>query len=922
MNERSPPARSASEIWPGRIERIAAAVVAGGLTLLPHLAAWDYGGVLPWTRYWVCVAIGILAVLAVPLILLRRQLRGWESLGLPIVSLIIWSLALAQTMPLGSEIVRWLSPASASAYTQWVPEAIWQQVSSSPDATVAAAHRQNVFPVSVCGWLTWQALTEPALFGLASFLAVFAFQRRRAMLWLMSATAIAGGLVAFLGMVDLVRATAPGADGTLVTPEVFNAAPFGPFVNKNNAAYYLNLSLGCTLGLLVWRISRQRMLLRDDASYMPPVVNRWAQWRQSAERLLRAADASTVGLSLLGVLLFVGVLASGSRGGFLAALAGIAVCMLASRQRSRWSWSILPLLVGAIAATALLDHLNLTEPTRRRVESIFTLEEGSQVGRLAHWTDSLDAAASYLPAGAGLGTYRFAYLPFSQASAGGWFVHADNMPLEWLVEGGLWLIACVLLGIFLLVRALKRLQPLTGTAHLNGVMTTGWFVLSASCVSQSFDFGLLLPANYLTLACLTGAVFAATARPRSATSVARRSASYPDPHNAPSVAQRSASYPGQHAFTRRSILNNAPPPRPSFLLQRLAVPSLILIFAGVWLMTLRWTGLAADADYQLALLRSEAATRTEPLLGGASPFVQLAVAESILTSQRTQAIQQAPPALSISQRQHYPALSRVEARRAVFHEQKRRGHDELDPAAILLPGQSIAELRRAGMLAAGAMVRCPFSVRARHVRLTTGFALGDSEHFTQRLISQSVQLRPKSPAVLQRIARLALAFPGDASAAAVVAHILADQPDQLAAMWPLIEAFSSERAISAALPDDPDLLIRVVESKPLSETVRAQLIQRASRLLQENESGIASPRRSFLLGQLAELTGRLAAAEAAFADAVRLNPSETEYRRQYAAVLEASGKTGEAIKQLQRILLQDPDNARVRTQLHQLNRRQ
>ena len=153
-------------------------------------------------------------------------------------------------------------------------------------------------------------------------------------------------------------------------------------------------------------------------------------------------------------------------------------------------------------------HWDLSHKVSESFWSIFTLSSGSQVARLEHLQDASQAIAAYLPAGSGLGTYRYAVLPFQEfSSSDNWFHHADCMPVEWLVEGGVWMLMIMGAGITAMIWALSLVAQ-KSHSDFDGILAMGWFLLVSQLVACCFDFGILMPANYLTAALLVGTVMA------------------------------------------------------------------------------------------------------------------------------------------------------------------------------------------------------------------------------------------------------------------------------------------------------------------------------------------------------------------------------------------------------------------------------
>jgi len=913
---------------PNRLNAISWTCIAG-LCALPHVTVWDNGGSLPWTGYWICSATGVLATLSLPLIFWRRRVKNFESLTLPLLAILVWCVAFGQTVSLPSSLVGWLSSGTSRAYTEFVPQEIWNQVSQVASESVPSPSQSKLdglssaqFPISICRWLTRQALMTPALFGLTVFLAMFVFQNRTSLLALMGATAAAGAIFSFVALVDTVQANdyENVTDPELITTTIVNygatLATFGSFVNRNSSALYINLGLACTVGLLVnSRLESRRTTVRDSA-YELKATNKLEALRFGVEQYLREADVYTVGLVILGVLQFVGVLASASRGGLLASLAGFAVAIVASQKKRQYLWTAMPLLVAAIGVVVLLDQLDLTEHTQARVQSIFTLEEGSQVGRIAHWQDGLRAAKAYFPMGAGLGTYSFAYLPYQTFSCESWFVNADNMFVEWLVEGGVWLLTCIAAGAVFVIRALGRLRAISIAPHLDAIAAMGWYLAGALVVSQFFDFGILYPSNLMTVGLLVGAIMGADAR-QYKRRVPRSSA----------VVQPGAGVNGATA--------NAKITSRSERYSRFALLGLVLAYAVIFALTIHWAGQGAWADFDMRSLDgknesmhpgSQESTVDELLVAAngdsyrsQSPMLKLSAANAILDKQWAAAIDQMPASLTLDEKKLFRAISKIEFRRFAYYSESRDSGSSLAPEAALLPGQSMDELRIARRLACEAMVQCPLEVRARWILIATGFLEKDTSEFTQLLADQSADLWPNSSLVLTRVARLVLPFPGREAASPYFARVLSLHANQFDSLWPFIESGANDELISNSIPDDPEALLVAIESNLISESARQVLAQRAKNLLKVAGKVLPKSQVAAMKGRLAFRTGDMDTAVLSLAESVLIDPSDVNVRFTYAEALEARGDLDAANKQIKRCLVQSPANERFLEALRRLN---
>jgi tetratricopeptide (TPR) repeat protein len=516
-------------------------LVTFALALVPAVALWNYAAVHPWTRYW--VSIGILApgVLALFIAMGRgRRLRPGAAL-LPLVALLIWGIGFAQTLPLGTTLTRFLSPGSASAYRDWVPAAIYDQAKSGVTTQVSGSESENetrdtespkqdtpriegseaigpeerfstgepgslaTSPITLSITHTREALTLPALFGLAMLAAMIAYRDKYSLAIFMGITAISGGMLAVGGLLELARQDSPYEMDPIFKTIGLTASPFGPFVNKNSAAGYLNLSIACTLGLL--SIYRPKVNVQTFALQFEKGLLGWVERaRTYVSTAITDLEAIPVALIVLLALQVVGLMAAGSRGGMLAFLIALVACILQARKASaaRLVGSVLFAAFAAVIIAAVAEQLEITERARNRFASITNAEDGSRIGRLLHWQDSFWAGLRYLPMGAGLGAHRYAYLPTAQQPSASWFHHAESMWLEWFTEGGIWLLPLIILGIVFFVSRLSRLAKHRDSALARGVLLAAWFALASLVISQSFDFGILTPPLYLTAAIFAG----------------------------------------------------------------------------------------------------------------------------------------------------------------------------------------------------------------------------------------------------------------------------------------------------------------------------------------------------------------------------------------------------------------------------------
>lgn len=892
------------------------------LLVLPVYLAWDYGGVLAWSRWAAASTLLATAIIAIPLLLNTtvfriavtknarenkeiRDVIHWRILIIPMLCLVGWICAWLQTVPIGETIVGLVSRGSASAYADWIPSAIRQEVLSAsgsdqfhPEAGGIAA---GWHPVSICVDLTRSAQAGPAIFALVCLLSAIVFRTRRTLVVMLACIAISGALMAFLGISDQIRAPNPSIDNSILRPDSRVGAPFGSFVCRNNAAGYLNLTLAAAVGLLAYSFLLAKERSEGDEKYQIHAENWWDRPIFFIQNALLQIDAATVFALVLVIMNVSGILASQSRGGTLGVVAGgLITCLLTSSRSSKW-WQPIAILLSVGGVAILLGSIGLIEPIRVRLETLWA-SDTPQDGRLGHWADALTAAWYHFPAGAGLGTHRYAYLPYQQHSSGSWFINADNTSVEWLVEGGAWLLPLVITIVAIVAVSLIRIAGIRKAPHLTAMIAAGWFMIGSQLVCQFFDFGILLPSNYVTAAILMGGIMGASGR--------------------------------RYRHKNRAADVVTLPPEPER-------PIAIWVGLGVLFLVVWDTRNVAERNATTESLRTEV-VRSDGILGpltlelakrltgSRDPEMQTALASKGLAEQAAagrKSLAQADLPKEIN-----PARdSTISARRTIYYlSVKPSGNG---PADALLPGQSIDAILAARRHSINALMLCPLNDVARYQLVQTGFAADDSEETVAELVDQWSRLRIRFAPALELASRLAAIYPAGDTAKTAIRRLLAVDPGRLPAIWPvfpLLTGDAGDVAISQWLPDNAEMLVSAIESRSsgasaMDNQLRNDLIQRADRLIEDklNQASKLGDGASiaFLAGRLQAAQANAEKAEPWFKQAVELNPSETEYRYRWVETLEKLGRKGEAVRQLEICLLQEPKNGKFQAKMRQLQGR-
>jgi O-antigen ligase len=459
---------------PGRVAESGAAPSSSPIALwiliaLAVLTPWPFGS----TPSWAVRGITLIALSTAILVSLQQARRGALSLSRgPLVPLaVLVALGLIQLVPMPGGLHAIVAPGSAAV---WHPEATGASSLLTADARPISIH-----PAATAEWLG----TTGAILGLAA-LGAPALGRRRmvtAVTWTLLA---AGTLVAIYGIV--ARALfGPLLYGHIAVPTV---SPFGPFVNKNHFAGYVEMPalLALGLGRGLWRQHAKA----SDTGVPAPTPDALVAFGASAAMVMA-------------------VLLSLSRGGALGVLSGIATFAFLDYTTARHR-SPLGKVVAPVALASVLVAILVLMPgeVHERLLGIARSRDNSTLYRVAIWKDALHAWMASPLVGQGLGAFADA-IPRFKTTAGLFRVnHPESEPLEIAVEGGLVALcaAAAALG-FLFVRAIAAIRGHRDRVQ-RGIVTGALAGMVALTVHGLVDFNLRIPSNalmFVSLAVLAAA---------------------------------------------------------------------------------------------------------------------------------------------------------------------------------------------------------------------------------------------------------------------------------------------------------------------------------------------------------------------------------------------------------------------------------
>jgi O-antigen ligase len=855
-----------------------------GISILP---AWWFGGVAAQYHLWVFWAS--VAVLICCQFSSVRELR-LPTITTPLTLGVL--VGLLQLVPLSPGVHADASPTGAELWTSLVPVSspveqrgetmLRDRVGLAP---VAAGFPISLYPASTRRDLSLLLLATTVFFAGSQLIATPIAQCIYC-----GAIALNGAALAFFGLAQQLS-----WNGKLYWCVPFEAGtPFASFVNRNNAAGFLNLCLAGAIGLCVWAVSRTAVSDRDDG-YPGQPGDRWRLASRKLVRFVASLDATTLTAFTSSIVIIAGILCSLSRGGWIsltvAAIVTLTATLVAQRGgRPRLSW----LAVAALACLLLVGWLGKSDVVQQRLSTLLDYRQTLTDRRLPHWQDGFHAAQDFWRVGSGLGTYRYVYSLYQERSDDAWYYHAENQYLETLVEAGLPGLLLLLSAMGLMGLVCWRLlrEPPQRTSYALGITAT--FALASQSVHAIFDFGLYIPANMLLFALLCGAAAGQAARLEADLDVRLKS-----------------------TWTAwRSRLIFLPPVTG---VTRAFVP---LLFFAVLLASFEVRKVAAVE----AAIHTTKAVRVDEMAPREADLVR-----SI--RQLTAALQNCPDdaegqlllarlwteryQLDASDADTSPFAKRLSdtgyLRSWLLNLQ--HNNRSADFAALQTSAPVVHNLTNSVRHLLLARDACPIVPRV-HLALAELAVAIDQDDLGH--LERTYSLASWDQRILLHAAAFALQSHRPDLAIACYRRCLKQSPAQLPAVLKLAaEEVDLHPHLDQLLPDDLELLVATSREFQTDSMIRTKILAKADSLAQQTHD-LSEPERLRIQGTLSSLHSNNRQAIHFLSQAIQLSPEMTSWRYELAILLQTEGMASKALEQAQLCVGMEPENQTYSALLNEL----
>jgi O-antigen ligase/Flp pilus assembly protein TadD len=853
------------------------AVVLG----LVCLAPWPFASVKPEHERLLVAGVAFVSILWGARMLLAPE-RPWRYCHPSAAFAALVFLALAQIVPLPRTILGTLAPSTARTYQRLLP--------SRPELLPYGEPRDDPIPPAGSTLSLYPAATRADLARLVALWLLFAalanLPHPRATLRRLSVAAfLSGSVLALFGLVQYFSTDTHTVFWSVKTL----GQVFGPFVNRNHFAFYMNLCIFISTGWLLARVAgrEQRPGGPDDTSPGPdegrarprPSLQGKLGRSLTLPRIARAAagiDAETIGILFALALMVSSVLVCQSRGGF-AALVGGSILGLAlwfgRTQRSTQGWVLLVVPAVVLALVAWLGF----DPVAERLGT-FKSGEAVKDERLTFWSSALRQARDYPLWGTGFGTYQIVERLYRRdASYTDRIVeHTHNDYLELLGEAGLTGLVAIALVLFLLfrggLRALRR-----DTRDPDQALVLGAVLGLAGIAIHSFsDFSLHMPADAVFATVLCGLLAACGRAPDEAAT---------EHHGQRPKGKR-----------QRGVLARA-------------AGALVVIGLGLWAASESWKTAEAQAWRRMASDEDRATDleRVDRKLKHLGEALRLRPGDARLQSDAAYA--------------HLAGYQEVQARWAEQKAAAAAGKD----AGAMAGEDAVERLKRAHLVPA--LRHMLISRDLCPVRAIAQLDLATFVHDLKRADPQA--------AYLQRVAFLAPAEPWFwyqsghlALADARLTEAWADWRRSLAlSSLQLPQILEESRRhldtaglLRAVIPDRPELLLELARVLPAaSDGDRRQVLERALAILERpSPPPLATDlhRRATIRRALGDSRGALEDYRAA----LLIEPGRSSWRYDRAVLLAEQGRFEEAHQEVLTILALEPANPQARALLDSVAR--
>jgi O-antigen ligase len=493
-------------------------IIELGLVFLIFFTPLAFGSVYIWA--YSIMELAVFSMLIV--LIMKRGLIQGKKISFPLVVPIVvfLSFVLFQLTPLPPSATKLISPQTHEIYSRTLdgyPEKMIEQRGKrqTVEGTPPIVQRLEVRGITLEGkkpegiFENWRTLsldphaTRTELLKILSYLGIFLLiinyvESKRRLIRMSTIIVFSGILVALLGIVQKLGEA----------PKIYwfweplfkkDATFFGPFVNPNHFAGYIEMVIPLSMGLF---ISKWRYL-------------GGSRFRGIRGFLIKVGTEEGCKLVLFGFLiaLMVGaLLLSSSRGGVVSFLVSMACFLLLLTKKNKDRRTLLVAVVLLCSVLSLVIWIGI-RPLLEEFSSVQNLSRDYDIQyRFQNWKDSTKLIRDFPLVGVGLQAFSSIFPKYKTIRLQYYYLYAENDYLQLLCEMGI-----LGFGVFAWFAASFLLQVKSGHTRYKGDRTSRVHYISfhgcltgivAIMIHNFWDFNMHIPSNALLLSIIMGLAIA------------------------------------------------------------------------------------------------------------------------------------------------------------------------------------------------------------------------------------------------------------------------------------------------------------------------------------------------------------------------------------------------------------------------------
>jgi len=456
---------------PDRKIKICDHIIEGGIILLIIFSPLAFGSVEPWAYSIIEIMVIFLTLIWLLKIWIKNSAKNRDAklstfsldyirtpLNLPI--LIFLGFILLQLIPLPEPVLKVVSPNTHEIYVKsQKPINQIRNEQLSPEKSIGSRS------LSLNPYATKNALYKIVAYFLLFFLIVNNVNSFKNIKRILTSIVI----FAFsLSLFSIIQQLTWNGKIYWFRELRYGGGPFGPYVNHNHYAGYMEMVIPLAIGLIfINKDINKRLML----GFMTVVM------------------AATVFMSL-------------SRSGMVSLICSLVFLslMLSSAKNPKHSFPIVSLIV--IGLLLFLAYIGILSDSLNRILTLTEPDKLLQEMRPKVWKDSLNIVKDFPILGSGLGTYENIFPKYKSFSQQVIYLYTHNDYLQALTESGALGFSIILWGIITFsITIFRYVKKDSMTLCLSAsVLAIG--------IHSFFDFNLHIPANAVILSIIIGLLFA------------------------------------------------------------------------------------------------------------------------------------------------------------------------------------------------------------------------------------------------------------------------------------------------------------------------------------------------------------------------------------------------------------------------------